>query len=301
MSVPAAFLSVVLIWSTTPLAIQWSSQDGGFLFGISARMVLSVFVCLVLVALTSRRMLWHRRALASYLVAGLGIWGAMTAVYWGAQHVPSGLVSVVFGLTPLVTALMAALWLDEPSLTFPRLAGIAASLVGLWVIFGQGPGVDPALGLGLVGLLVSVTIHSASSVWLKRIDAGLHPLETTTGALMIAVPLFLLDWWLLDGGLPEALGRRTLLSIVYLAVFGSVLGFVLYYYLLAKVQASRVALITLLTPVLALALGEAVNGEQVELGTVLGTGIILAGLSLFHWGDALRWRRSAACSADSRR
>lgn len=294
MPVPVAFIAVVLIWGTTPLAIQWSSRDAGFLFGVGARMVLGVFVCLLLVALTSRRMLWHRKALATYLVAGLGIWGAMTSVYWSAQHVPSGLVSVVFGLTPLVTALMAAAWLDEPALTGPRLAGIGVSLIGLWVIFGEGMGLDPVLGLGLMGLLVSVTIHSASSVWLKRIDAGLHPLETATGALMVAVPLFVLDWWLLDGRLPEALGPRTVWSIVYLAVFGSALGFIFYYHLLRRVQASRVALITLVTPILALAIGQALNGERMGAGTVIGTGIILTGLILFHWGDAVRARREVA-------
>ncbi|MCP4452122.1 MAG: EamA family transporter, partial [Planctomycetes bacterium] len=94
MSIQAAFIGVVVIWSTTPLAIQWSSTGGGYLFGVASRMVLGLFVCLVLIALFSRRMRWHRDALLTYLAGGLGIWGAMTSVYWGAQHIPSGLVSV---------------------------------------------------------------------------------------------------------------------------------------------------------------------------------------------------------------
>ena len=81
MSVPAAFLGVALIWATTPLAIKWSSEGAGFLFGVAARMVLGVVVCLVLVALLSRRMRWHREALLTYLAAGIGLWGAMTSVY----------------------------------------------------------------------------------------------------------------------------------------------------------------------------------------------------------------------------
>ncbi|MBU2479196.1 MAG: EamA family transporter, partial [Gammaproteobacteria bacterium] len=46
MSMPAAFLGVILIWSTTPLAIQWSSEGGGFLFGVAARMWLGALFCL---------------------------------------------------------------------------------------------------------------------------------------------------------------------------------------------------------------------------------------------------------------
>ena len=67
MSVPAAFLGVVLIWATTPLAIKWSSEGSGFLFGVASRMVLGVLVCLVLVALLSRRMRWHRDAVLTLI------------------------------------------------------------------------------------------------------------------------------------------------------------------------------------------------------------------------------------------
>jgi len=292
-SVPAAFLGVVLIWATTPLAIKWSSEGTGFLFGVAARMVLGVFVCGVLVALLGRRLPWHRAAVRTYLAAGLGLWAAMSSVYWAAQFVPSGLISVVFGLTPVVTALMAALWLREPALTPPRLAGMALSLLGLWVVFGQGMTLGESWALGLGGLLLSVLVHSASAVWVKRIDAGLHPIETTTGGLLVAVPLFVLVWVLLDGQVPMALPPRTAWSILYLAVFGSALGFILYYYLLRRVQASRVALITLLTPVLALMLGQALNGETVSSRTALGSGAILAGLALFHWGAAFLSRKAA--------
>jgi len=293
-SIPAAFFGVVLIWATTPLAIKWSSEGAGFLFGVAARMVLGVFVCVVLVALVGRRMPWHRAAVRTYLAAGLGLWAAMSSVYWAAQFIPSGLISVVFGLTPVVTALMAALWLREPALTPPRLAGMALSLLGLWVVFGQKVSLTGSWTLGLGGLLLSVLTHSASAVWVKRIDAGLHPLETTTGALLVAVPLFVLDWAWWDGQVPTTLPPRTAWSILYLAVLGSALGFILYYYLLRRIQASQVALITLLTPVLALLLGQALNGETVSARTALGSGAILAGLAMFHWGGAFLSRKAAA-------
>lgn len=101
-------------------------------------MVLGVFVCLLLIALMSRRMRWHREALRTYLAAGLGLWGAMTSVYWAAQYIPSGLISVLFGLSPAVTGVMAALWLGERALTPFRLIGLGLGIAGLAVIFGYG-------------------------------------------------------------------------------------------------------------------------------------------------------------------
>jgi drug/metabolite transporter (DMT)-like permease len=98
MSVPAAFTGVILIWSTTPLAIQWSSEGGGFLFGVMARMVLGLGFCLVAIRIGGIEMPWHTRARGAYLVAGMAIYGAMTLVYWGAQYVPSGWIAVLFGL-----------------------------------------------------------------------------------------------------------------------------------------------------------------------------------------------------------
>lgn len=117
-------------------------------------------------------------------------------------------------------------------------------------------------------------------------------METTTGALLIAVPLFVLNWAVLDGHLPSELAPRTAWSIVYLAVFGSALGFILYFHVLRHVEASRVALITLVTPVIALFLGHEVNGETIGPRELVGTVVILAGLACYQWGD--RWIGSRA-------
>lgn len=284
MSIPAAFIGVVLIWSTTPLAIKWSSEGPGFLFGVASRMVLGLFVCLVLVALLSRRMRWHRKALLTYIAGGLGMWGAMTSVYWGAQFIPSGLVSVLYGLLPVVTALMAALWLQEQALTPARLTGMLLGLAGLGLIFGHGAELGPQTAWGMVAVLLSVHIHAASSVWVKRIGAVLHPLEKVTGSLLLAVPLFMLNWALGDGAPPSAMPAQSLWAILYLGIVGSVLGFMLYFYVLHHVQASRVSLITLITPVIALLLGQWINGEHIGAREWQGTAVILLGLGVFQWG-----------------
>jgi len=287
MSVPAAYLGVILIWATTPLAIKWSSEGAGFLFGVASRMVLGVFICLALVALLSRRLLWHRDALLTYLAAGFGLWGAMTSIYWSAQFIPSGLIAVLFGLSPVVTGVMAAFWLGERVLTPSRLAGLGLGLAGLSVVFAQSLEIGSGAVMGIGGVLLSVHIHAASAVWVKRIAAGIPALETTTGALLIAVPLFLLSWGVLDGQLPSEMDSRTGWSIVYLAVFGSAFGFIFYFYVLQRVEASRVALITLVTPVLALILGYEVNGEEIGARELLGTAVILTGLACHQWGG--RW------------
>jgi drug/metabolite transporter (DMT)-like permease len=286
MSVPAAYLGIILIWSTTPLAIKWSGEGPGYLFGVSARMAIGAVLCLLLVRLLRVALPWHRAAVRSYAAAAVGIYGAMICVYWGAQHVPSGLISVLFGLTPIVTGVLAAGRLNEPALTPARLAGGVIGLGGLLLIFGvERPGSDAVYGLAAV--LLSVLLHSLSSVWVKRAGAALPALALTTGALLLSLPCYLLTWLLLDGRPPPALPLHAALSIVYLGVFGSVAGFFLYYYTLQRVSAGRMALILLVTPVLALLLGHFLNGESFGGRQIAGTALILSGLLFYEAGERI--------------
>lgn len=282
MSVPAAYVGVILVWATTPLAIQWSSEGVGFLFGVSSRMLLGALVALMLVRLLGVDMPWHRQARRTYLLAGATIYLSMLSVYWGAQYIPSGWISVVFGISPIVTGVLAALWLGERALTVPRILGMALGLGGLAVIFGRSHSAGGLSILGIAAVALAAFIHSAGAVWLKRLNANLPSLSVVSGGLAVAVPLFLATWLAVDGHLPEAVGGRALLAILYLGIIGSVVGFVLYYYALKHLEASRMALLTLVTPVCALLLGHALNGETLGLSVWLGTGLILAGLACFE-------------------
>ncbi len=287
MSVPAAYLGIILIWATTPLAIKWSNDSSDFLLAVSTRMSIGFVLCLALLLLFRIPMRWHREALLSYAVAGLGMFGAMMSIYWGAQYIPSGLISVLYGLTPMVIGLFAALWLGEQFFTPPKMIGLVLAVAGLSEIFlPQGTGA-PIRAIGVIGVLLSVTCHSLSSVWVKRIGAQIHPLSLNSGALAIAVPLYVTCWLLFGKGMPEQLPQHAFGAILYLAVVGTVLGFNLYFYVLKRVPATLISLITLITPVLALMLGQTLNGERLGLNVWLGTLTIIAGLGLYLWGGRL--------------
>lgn len=301
MSVAAAYLGIIFIWATTPLAIQWSGEDAGFIFGLGSRMLLGLLVCLLIVWLFRIPLSWQRPARRVYLVNGLGMYGAMMSVYWGAQYIPSGLISVLFGLTPLITGLFAARFLAEPLLRRHKLLGIALGLGGLVIIFDGIEQLAQSAWQGIAAILFSVTVHSAAVVGVKRmaLKVSMHPMAINTGSLSLAVPLYLLSWLLMDGQWPETLSMRSGASIVYLGIVGSVLGFTLFYYALKHLPAGVMALITLITPVIALLLGQWLNGEPSRASLWWGTLSIGLGLILFQWPslEALlqRVRRGLAC------
>jgi drug/metabolite transporter (DMT)-like permease len=287
MSVPAAFLGVVLIWSTTPLAIQWSSQGWGYLFAISGRMILGALVCAVMLQILKPGLPWHREARKTYVVAGIAIYGAMMAVYWGAQYVPSGLIAVLYGLSPVLTGVVAAILLGERSFTGGKIAGMVMGLAGLISIFDSNLMLVGKAWLGALAVLLSVTLHSVSGVWVKRIGCNLPGLTVTSGGLFVVAPLFLLTWLIFDGHLPHHISAHAGVAMLYLGVFGSALGFTLYFYLLSKLEANRVSLITLMTPVLALMFGQLLNSEVISRQVLIGSSLILLGLVMHMWGDRL--------------
>jgi len=287
MKVPAAYIGVVLIASTTPLAVQWSGNGPGFLFSTSSRIALSAVLAVILVSVLRLPMSWSRNACYSYLAAGLGIFCSMLAVHWSAQYIPSGWIAVIFGLAPISTGMMAVLWLDEPPLTIAKLAGIALGIGGLIVIFGQGATLSKETLYGVCGMLLAVLSRSASAVWIKRIHEPLNGLVLTTGGLLIATPLFLLLWFGTGNIWPDEIGDRAAASIIYLAVFATLISFALYYYLLRTIDLTRVALITLISPVCALLLGMQLNNETVSLSVWIGTLLILSGLVCFEFDEKI--------------
>jgi len=282
MSVPAAYVGVIMIWATTPLAIKWSGESVGFLFGVSARMLIGLAVISLLMLVLRRPLSWNRQALRAYVGVAMAIYGAMSLVYWGAQYIPSGLISVLFGLSPIITGLVAGAWLGERIFTRYRISGMLLGLTGLVLIFGVDFSGSIEGLFGLIVVVLAVLLHAFSVVWVKKIDAQVSALELTTGGLFVANILFVLTWVASGATLPEEVPNRTLWSIVYLGVFGSVLGFVLFYYALKHLQASTMALLTLIIPVLALMLGKVLNNETIGLVAYMGSGMILLGLVLYQ-------------------
>ena len=263
MRILLTYISVVLLWSTTPLAIKWSGEGPGFLFGVTSRMSIGTLCLLLYVGLMRKAIPLHRKAILTYCAVALQIYGAMLPTYWASQFLPSGWISVVSGLTPLMTAIFSAIFLRERSLTLGKLFAYSLGLGGLSVIFGSALQISVQAAFGIGALLLSTIFQATSSVGIKRINAKLPALIQVMGGLLISTPLYVITWVIIDKGqIPTALSITALASILYLGVIATTLGFIFYYYLLTHLTATRVSLINLVSPVLALLVGHFFNNEH---------------------------------------
>jgi len=287
-SIPISYLSVIFIWSTTPLAIQWSGNEAGFALGVAARMVIGLAALMLLLRVMKIGFPWHLRARRIYLIGGVSLYAAMSLVYWAAQNIPSGWISVVFGLSPIITSVLARLILKDSTLTAMRLSGMTMGFLGLLLVFVEGVSISTMAMLGIAATVASAFTQSLGAVLLKQQQPRQHPIAITAGSIAVALPLFILNVLMTSGiDLPDQVSLRTMLAISYLGLVGSALGFPLYFYLLKNMTPERVAIITLITPVTALLLGAGFNDELISDKVWTGTGLIISGLAIYEYGKYL--------------
>lgn len=288
MNVALAYFAVVLIWATTPLAIQWSGHDSWFV-GVAGRILISAILIIpILIWMTRVRFSFHWRDIKIYLAATLGMLGGMTPMYYAAQTMPSGWISLIFGLTPILTGVFAFVLLKNLQLTLSKYIGILVSFAGLSIIFipklNFAP--DQQLLLGMSLAVLGASCHSLSTVLVKKLNHGLPNTHIVAAAVWLSSLIYLLVHPQYLYQLPQ-LSEKSFWAITYLGVFGSLVGFILYYYVLKRIDAIRLGLITLITPIMALFLGYFLNNEPLNSRILTGAGLVIFGLILFEFGHRI--------------
>lgn len=286
MRIALAYLTIIILWATTPLAIKWSGEGPGFIFGAASRMAIGTTCMLLLLLIRRKRLPAHRKAKITYFAVAIQIYAAMLSVYWGAQFIPSGWVSVIFGLSPFLTAFFAAIWLKERSLSFGKVCSYFLGIWGLSIMFSSALQLNIQAVYGIVGILAAVSLQTASAVWVKRIQAKLPATTQVTGGLLFALPAYLLTWVIFDNASwPQNLTSTNIASIAYLGIVATTIGFILYYYLLIHLSPTTVGFIPLISPVLALYIGYSINNEPITTKILTGSALILSALVMHEFFD----------------
>jgi drug/metabolite transporter (DMT)-like permease len=281
MTILLAYFSVVLIWATTPLAIQWSSDSLSFIAAVLLRMALALVLGLAINMLLRRKLFATGDAWKAYAAGAVAIFPNMPVVYWAAQYISSGLLAVIFALSPFFMGLMTILLLKQNPFNARRIVALIIALSGLITIFYQQLHLNLDSVYGIVGILLSCVMFCFSSVLVKKINISVDPFNQMLGSLLFSLPGLLLTWWILDGQIPTVVSAKSLLAISYLSVLGSLVGITLFFYVLANMSATAVSLITFMTPILSLILGTFVAHESLTWQLWVGASCVIFALLIF--------------------
>lgn len=300
MQVSGAYILVVLIWSTTPLAIHWSNSSLSYVAAITLRMALALPLCYLLMKILREPLIRHKGDWLAYAASALGLFPNMLLVYWAAQFIPSGLMSVMFGLYPFCVGIFSLLMLRENPFTSTKIVALLLAVLGLWVLHRDQMAAGDHAVWGLAAMVLVCVLWGFSSVAVKKLAADVSPSRMGTGSLLLSLPFFVAAWFWFDGQLPPAIGQKSLWAVVYLVLAGSLLGHVLWFYVLRACNVASVSLITLITPVLALNWGLWFAGEVPGRQTLMGAALILLALLLYQ-GIGVRVLRFLHGTTKSRR
>ncbi len=270
-----------------------------FPVALASRMLLGLGLLLLYLRLRRQPLYWHHQHYPAYLVSGLSVFFAMTIVYWSAQYIPSGWIALLFALAPFMTGIISWRLQADRVLSLTTIIALLLAFAGLLVIFAEGLELGSNAWKGILGIIVSTAIHSFAAVLLNGMGTKTSAVATTVGGLIIASPLFILlaVFFAAEPGLPT--DRRAWAAVTYLAIFASAIGFPLYFYILQHLSSTTVSLLTLITPVTALLLGQYLNDEVIVTRIWIGGIMILVGLGLYALSQQHANKKSPPSAATS--
>jgi drug/metabolite transporter (DMT)-like permease len=271
--VPLALIGVYLIWGSTYLAIRIALVDyPPFLMGAIRFFLAGALMFVVLrwrgIAAPTRAQ-WANCAVTGTLLLGFG----NGLVCYAEQTVASGLAAVAVASMPLFAALCAAFYRQWP--TRMETLGLLVGFAGVVLLnFGGDLRGSP---LGAFALIVAAATWAFGSVWSRRRDMP-HPAMSTAAQMLCgSVALGLVA--LLTHERVAATHLESTLALAYLLVFGSILGFSAYIYLLHHVRPALATSYAYVNPPVAVLVGVVFGGESVRLLDLVGMAVILAGVA----------------------
>jgi drug/metabolite transporter (DMT)-like permease len=275
------YVVLCLIWGTTWIAIKLGLSGVPPLYGSGIRFLVAVTILSVIVKIRGGKYPRGFRAWLRLAHPGVYMYAASYAcVYVSEQWIDSALAAVLFGSYPLFVALFSNLVLPGEKCRGWAWAGLALGIVGVTLISYDSLGGSPHLFLGSMITLLGSSL-SAWGLVLHKKTCGHEDIYTSVTVQMgLGALLLLTSAFLFEDFSTLTLSAKGIGSILYLAVFGSVIAFLGYYWLLKKTRAVTVSLISFVTPLVAILVGVFLFHESLSLLTFTGAALILSGIQL---------------------
>jgi len=277
------WLILSLIWGSTWLFIKLGLEDLPPFTFAGIRFVIAALILLIIVAVRKQRLPRDWRDWV--LIAGTGFFSFAVnygLLFWGEQRVSSGLAAILQTIIPVFGLVLAHLHLPSERITWPKLFGIALGIAGVALIFSNQMEMGGAEAFkGSVAIVIGAFAVAYSNVLIKLRGSKLDYAVLSAGQMIAGLIPLLIVGTLLEGSpLNLHWTRLALVSLFYLALVGSVAAFLLFYWLVRHMEVTKTMLISLVTPLIAVTLGEIVRGEELTWRIVVGGASIMAGIGV---------------------
>jgi drug/metabolite transporter (DMT)-like permease len=279
--IPIAWLTLCVVWSSTWLVIKIGLRDLPPVSFVGIRFVIAILV-LVLVSV-GRVALLPKRPFDYAVLAFTGVLMFTLnypLLFWGEKYVSSGLAAVLQASIPIFGMIFAHFLLPEEPLRWQRLLGAIVALAGVALICGRLFDRGGVFAFwGGVGIVLGAASAAYSNVLLKRRAIDIAPAMLAAWQMIFGVIPLLVLGFIVDGNpMHFHWSVSAWLCLLYLAIIGSALTFLLLYWLLPRMTVTNLQTISLITPPGAVAFGWLLGGETFALSFLIGACFVLVGV-----------------------
>jgi drug/metabolite transporter (DMT)-like permease len=284
MSAPIiVWLLLSLIWGSTWLFIKLGLEDLPPLTFAGIRFVIAALILVLIVRWRRTPLPRDRRDWALLMVTGLLAFGLNYGLlFWGEQRTSSGLAAILQTIIPAFGLVIAHYHLPDERITWLKLAGVLLGIGGVALIFSDQMSVEgPSAFWGSVAIVVGAFCVAYSNVLVKARARHLDPAVLAAGQMVFGlIPLLVIGIAVEGNPLKFHWTPLAVASLLYLALVGSSLAFLLFYWLVRHMEVTKTMLIALVTPFVAVTLGMLVRDEKLTWRIVTGGVGIMAGIGL---------------------
>ncbi|GLR19139.1 EamA family transporter [Portibacter lacus] len=276
------FFIVYIVWGSTYLAniIAIESIPPFFLvwsrIGIAGAILLLITILIGKWEMPTKKQ-WRNLAISSILFLGIGLTGAV----WAEQFIDSGVTALVISIEPLVVVLL--MWAINKSLPkWTKFIGCFIGMVGMYILVSQQEVVaGPDDIKGISAILFSILCWGLGSVFISKADLPKSMFTVAALQMLIsAVLIFIVSYF--NGDFNDLvltdLAPKIYYSWSYLIIFGSIIAYSAFNYLLKKVSPEKVATATYVHPIVAVFLGWFIRNEVITFQTLVAMGVMLTGV-----------------------
>ena len=289
------FLAIYLIWGSTYLGIRYAVETIPPLYTAGVRH-LTAGVILLLWCLAKRLRPTWAQVRASIIIGAFFFLGGHGTLHWAEQKVPSGLASLLVASEPIWVFLLSAAAARQWRLNGTLLAGIFLGFGGVGLLMGKsaltsGPGVF----IGSLVVLLGAFSWGVGVVYSRRSHLSGHPLLLSALSLLAGSLQLLLAGTVAReyrGFSVASVSSRSWLALAYLIVFGSIVAFTAYNWLMEHYSPTFVATHTYINPVVAVLLGWLLAGEAVTLNVLVSAAMVIGAVMLVDRGTVRLQRAS---------
>jgi drug/metabolite transporter (DMT)-like permease len=290
----ALIIMLGAIWGCSFLFNAIMIREISPLWVSAGRVTIGAIICWIFFLAMRRQAPTDWRIYAQLVVLGILNYAIPFALFpWSEEHLASGIVGVINGMTPMTTVIVSQLWPGGEKATWNKVVGVVVGFAGAVLLAApsltqgfSGQALAYAAALGAT-LCYALTLNYARRF--KAVDSAAVASTSLSAAAIIMIPVALLF-----SGVPVITRAETWGALFGIGVFSTSFSFLLVYWLLPKVGATNLSLNTFITPISAILLGVLVLQESLQPIHILGILVIFLGLVFIDGRLVKRLRPAAA-------